>query len=121
MKNNFLGELFSAVILLGLLFLVLNPVHLWMPPTIVMMIAMGLLVTFFIFASFLWKEYAKDERERFHRMMVGRYAFLIGSGVLVSGIIVQNFYHALDVWLVIALGAMTFTKIIGLVYNQLKH
>ncbi len=104
-----------------LLFLLLNPFGFWMPNGLLMIIVLILVVLFTIFASFIWKEKVKDEREAFHRMVADRVAFLVGSGVLVIGIVVQSFKHNINFWLVIALGAMIFAKIVGLIYSRIRH
>ena len=92
-----------------------------MPPILLMMMIVGLIVVFALYASFIWRENSKDEREGFHKMMAGRVAFLVGTAVLVVGIIIQSFRHDLDFWLVLTLGAMILAKIIGLVYARIKN
>ena len=104
-----------------LLVLLLNPFDFWMPNTLLIVMVLGLLVAFAIFASFIWRENIQDEREELHRSLAGRIAFLTGSGVLVLGIIVQCFQHILDIWLVITLVTMILAKIIGLMYGQIKR
>ena len=121
MKNNFLQEIIVAVVLIVLLVSFLNPFELWMPPVLLMMMVLGLVVVFALFASFIWKENARDEREGLHKMMAGRIAFLAGTAVLVTAIIVQSFRHELDLWLVLTLGTMILAKIIGLIYGRARH
>ncbi len=121
MKNNFLQEIIVSLVLIMLLVLFLNPFELWMPPILLMMMVLGLVVVFSLFASFIWRENAKDEREGLHKMMAGRIAFLSGTALLVIGIIVQSFKHELDYWLVFTLGTMILAKIIGLIYGRIKY
>ncbi len=121
MKNNFLQEITVSVVLIVLLILFLNPFELWMPPALLMMMVLGLVIAFSIFASFIWRENSIDEREGLHKMMAGRIAFLAGTSVLVIGIIVQSFRHTLDFWLVLTLGTMILAKIVGLMYGRIKH
>ncbi|OGZ00978.1 MAG: hypothetical protein A3B13_02650 [Candidatus Liptonbacteria bacterium RIFCSPLOWO2_01_FULL_45_15] len=121
MKNNFLQEIFVSLILIVLLVLFLNPFGFWMPNILLMMMVLGLVVVFSVFASFIWRENARDEREGLHKMMAGRFAFLVGMAILVTGIIVQSFKHELDFWLAFTLGAMILAKIIGLIYGRMKH
>ena len=121
MKNNFLQEIIVSVVLIVLLILFLNPFELWMPPVLLMMMVLGLVIVFSIFASFIWRENSRDERENLHKMMAGRIAFLAGAGSLVIGIIIQSFRHELDFWLVLTLGTMIFAKIIGLIYSRARH
>ena len=121
MKNNFLQEIIVSLVLIVLLVLFLNPFGFWMPTILLMMMVLGLVVVFSVFASFIWRENAKDEREGLHKMMAGRIAFLAGTAVLVAGVIVQSFKHELDFWLVLTLGTMILAKIIGLIYSRAKH
>ena len=121
MKNNFLQEIIVSVVLIVLLILFLNPFELWMPPILLMMMVLGLVVVFSIFASFIWRENSRDEREGLHKMMAGRIAFLAGTAVLVTAIIVQSFRHELDFWLVFTLGAMVLAKIVGLIYSRARY
>ena len=104
-----------------LLLLFLNPFEFWMPPLLLMMMVLGLVVAFSVFASFIWRETAQDEREALHRFMADRIAYLAGAGGLVIGIIIQSLQHSLDGWLVGILGIMIFAKIIGFIYNRVKH
>ena len=121
MKNNFLQEIFISLALIVLLVLFLNPFNFWMPNTLLIMMIAGLIVVFALFASFIWRENAKDERESFHKMMAGKFAFLAGAGGLIVGIIIQSLQHNLDGWLVGILGVMIFAKIIGLIYGRIKY
>jgi len=110
----------AAVLVLLALFL-LNPFAWWMPSMLVTLVVAGLVVVFAVFASFLWREEARDEREALLRMHAGRAGFLIGIGVLVAGIVVQAFDHAVDPWLVSALAGMVLAKIIGRSQAEDKH
>lgn len=121
MKNSLLQEIFVSLALVVLLVLFLNPFGFWMPNALLMMMVLGLVVVFVIFASFVWKENSRDEREGLHKMMAGRIAFLSGTALLVIGIIVQSFKHELDFWLVFTLGTMILAKIIGLIYGRIKY
>jgi len=121
MKNNLLQEIIVSGVLITLLILFLNPFELWMPPILLMMMVLGLVVVFCLFASFIWRENAKDEREGLHKMIAGRIAFLSGTATLVVAIIIQSFGHELDAWLVVTLGVMILAKIIGLLYGRIKY
>lgn len=121
MKNNLIQEIAVSLILIVLLVLFLNPFGFWMPTTLLMMLVLGLVVVFVVFASFVWKENSRDEREGLHKMMASRIAFLAGTAVLVVAIIVQSFKHELDFWLVLTLGIMILAKIIGLIYSRVRH
>ena len=92
-----------------------------MPSALFMMMVLGLVVVFVVFASFVWKENSRDEREGLHKMIAGRIAFLVGAALLVIGIVVQSFKHELDFWMVCTLGAMILAKIIGRIYGRIKY
>ena len=121
MKNSLLQEISVSVVLVILLVLFLNPFGFWMPPVLLMMMVFGLVVMFALFASFIWRENSRDEREDLHKMMAGRIAFLAGTASLVIGIIVQSIRHELDFLLVYTLGIMILAKIFGLMYSGAKH
>ena len=121
MKNNFLQEVSVSLVLIILLVLLLNPFNFWMPTSVLMAMLVWLIVIFALFASFVWKEFAKDERELLHRMIAGRVAYLVGTGTLVLAIIVQCFSHNLDPWLVFALVLMILAKIFGIIYSRTKN
>jgi fumarate reductase subunit D len=120
MTNNYKQESIVSVILVILLILLTHPFG-WFKQENLSFITMCTIVpVFIVFAALVWKERALDERESFHRMIAGRFAFLVGSGVLVVGIVYQKLYGTLDKWLVFALAAMVLGKIFGRVYSKMK-
>ena len=122
MKNNFfIAEVTIAVALIALTLLLLNPVGSWMPDMATELLILGVLVIFAVFANFVWRESARDERELLHRLIAGRVAFLVGAAGLVVGVIAQALRGTVDPWLVGGLVVMVLAKIAGLVYSQLKH
>jgi len=84
--NNLRGEIILGGILVVLLVLFLNPFEIWMPDMATMTMVAMLLVAFGVFAAFVVKEKARDEREEIHRMRAGRIAFLSGAAVKKSAI-----------------------------------
>jgi divalent metal cation (Fe/Co/Zn/Cd) transporter len=115
-------ELLFAIITIVLLTLLTNPFTLWMPTMATMMVTLALVVAFGIFASFVWRERARDEREVLHRMLANRVAYLAGSAVLVIGIAMESFiYHMVDPFLTLALGAMIIAKLISSIYNNVHR
>lgn len=117
MKNKFLHTVIPTCITI-LAILLLNPFNFWMPDMVVMSMLACIFVLFALFAGFILNEQAEDERENAHRTLAGRNAFLIGSGVLMLGIIVQGYYHTVDPWLVAALSLMIMTKVITRVWSD---
>lgn len=121
MKYNFAAEVVVSLILVIFLILLLNPLDLFMPQPIHMMMIIGLALIFFIFVSLVWREKAADERESLHRYIAGRFAYLTGVTILTAGVIVQSLRHALDSWLVVTLVAMILAKTIGSLYGRIRY
>ena len=117
---NRIQEILTSLALIILLVLLWNPFSMWMPNKVVMLVVSGIALVFALFAIFIWKESAFDEREVLHKSFAGRIAYLAGSSVLVLGIIVQSLQHNLDLWLVFVLGIMVFSKMSGLLYIEKK-
>jgi hypothetical protein len=66
-----------------------------------------------LFAALIWREKPADEREILLSQKAGRIAFLVGTSVLVIGIVYEELHHSLDPWLIYALVFMILGKIIG--------
>lgn len=81
------------------------------------LVAVAALVTL----AFGLAEGCGDERAALHRYMASRAAFLLGLGVLAVGTLWQTYTHTLDYWLLGALVAVTFGKIVGLLYGRYKY
>ncbi|MBP9719207.1 MAG: hypothetical protein KBD46_01965 [Candidatus Levybacteria bacterium] len=112
------SELLLSSVILLLLLIFLNPLNIFMPPTIVMVLVLILLILFSIFGALVWKEKPHDEREVLLSQKAGRVAFLTGMTVLVIGITYQEYHHTLDPWLIYALVAMILGKVIGYWHAQ---
>lgn len=118
MKNNRAIEVTTSLVLLVLAVLLLNPFGFWMPDFVLMCILALMFVAFALFAAFLLRENAFDERELLHRMFSGRVAFLTGTTILTVGIVVQSLEHDVDLWLVLALVGMVLSKLISRIYSD---
>lgn len=122
MKNKALIEPLLAVLLILLAALCFQPLQtIWMPTMASSFILVTLLAVFILFAVYIWKEEARDEREDQHRLTAGRNGFLVGSGLLVAGIILQTVRHQLDSWLILTLVGMVAAKLITRWYYQIKN
>lgn len=113
-------ETISAVTILGIAILFLNPGHLTMPDTIVSMLIVALIISFLTFAAYLFREKSSDEREAVHILTAGRISYLVGVGTLIIGVILQALKHDIDPWIVIALCAMVFSKLLSRIYSNFK-
>ncbi len=111
-------EILASCVLVGLVVLILNPFHFWMPMPLHMMVLGATIAAFGVVAGFVVRERAGDERDIAHRMRAGRVAFLAGTAVLIVGIVVQSFTHEVDSWLVGALTIMVVTKMLARVYED---
>ncbi len=120
MKNNLKIEIIISSVLVILALLILNPFHFWMPDMMLMVALALILVCFAIFAIFVLREKAEDEREVAHRMLSGRIAFLTGSTLLTIGIVFQSLKHNVDVWLVVVLVVMVLSKLFTRIYSDRK-
>ena len=113
-------ETISAIAILGIAILFLNPGHLIMPDNIQSMLIVGLIISFLTFAAYLFREKSSDERESMHILAAGRISYLVGVGTLIIGISLQAFNHEIDSWLVIALCIMVFSKLLSRIYSHFK-
>lgn len=113
-------EIVMSLLLLLLLLCVINPGNFWMPDMLAMTLSLLVLIVFSIFAVFVWRERALDEREQLHKLMVGHGAFLVGASTLTLGLLSQSTTHSVDPWLAIGLGSMVLTKLIGIVWTRNK-
>lgn len=108
--NNTTLTLTTAVLVIVLAILLANPFGTFMPEPAVMLLIAGLFVFFVLLALFVFKELPRDEREEMLRSKADRVAFIVGGSVLVLGIGLQGFQHAVDPWLVFALVGMIISK-----------
>lgn len=113
-------ESISAIAILGIALLFLNPGHLAMPESLISMLVVGLIISFLTFAAYLFREQSSDERETIHILKAGRISYLVGVGALIVGIILQALKHEIDPWLVIALSAMVFSKLLSRIYSHFR-
>lgn len=113
-------ETVSAFTILGIALLFLNPGRLTMPDSMISMLIIGLIVSFLTFAAFIFRESSSDERESLHILRAGRISYLVGVAALIVGIIVQTLKHEIDTWLIIALCAMIFSKLLSRIYSHFK-
>ncbi len=111
MNPSRIVELLIALILVASAVLLVNPMGLWMPSMLHMSMLAVLVVAMGGIAAFMLSERVVDERDDAHRSHAGRAAFFAGSAILVVGIAIETFAHALDPWLVVALVGMVLAKV----------
>ena len=120
MKNNFFGEMLISLVLMGLLLFYLHPFEPMMPRPIHSFMIPLVVILFIFLTAFFWRETPGDEREKFHRLIVSRFAYFAGTLALIIGIISQSLHHSVDSWLIITLCVMLLAKIIGSLYTKMK-
>ncbi len=110
------------IVIAGLLIVVLlalgDALPFWMPNMDQMLALTIAAVLIVLWAGFVMLEKGGDERELSHRMNAGRVAYLAGLGVLAVGLVVEGFAHAIDPWLLIALGVMVVAKLGARFYSD---
>ncbi len=108
-------QLLDIILLLGLTtiaLLAIAPKKFVMPSSLQMVIlavVLGLIATFLVL---LWRERPDDEREMQNQAIASRTAYMVGSLVLISALIIQSLSHDLDPAVPVALLAMIATKVI---------
>lgn len=110
----------SILLVLSILFFI-HPANLLMPMGVEMIIGLFVIIIFMVYASLIWKEKPKDEREDMHRQSAGRLAFLVGSFTLILGIMYQSMSHNIDPWLPAALISMLVAKFTSRLYSHRKR
>jgi L-asparagine transporter-like permease len=118
MKNNFFKESLVAILLVGMLVLILNPMDFWMPSMAHMTALTLLLVAFIVYSTFILREKAVDERDVLHRMVAARAAFFTGTTILTLGVFLGALTDSVDKWLVFALVGMILAKLIARYYSD---
>lgn len=117
MRHN-IKEIVVAFGFVVIALLLLNPLEFWMPDMMVVGMLIAALVFFGLFAAFILRERAVDERDVAHMSLAGRNAFLGGSAVLLAGLMAQGYRHEVDPWLVVALTTMVLAKLVTRIWSD---
>lgn len=113
MKNSF-GEFALALIFVAILVLLANPLHFWMPAPVTMLSLLVVAIVAAVYAGFVLKERAADERDDLHRMIADRAAYLAGIAVLTVALISEGFLLGrIDAWIPLAIAVMIFVKMLS--------
>ena len=115
--NKVTESLISAfVVLILIAFLIHEP--LLMPMGVQMLMIVAASILFLALVAFLFKEEARDEREKLHKLAAGRFSFIVGSSFLLFGIGLGVLKHDIDPFLPITLVAMIISKVIYRRYSE---
>ena len=118
--NTFLPFTIIGVLAL-VLFTLVDPFMYWMPSVVQMAALTVAAALLAVFAGFVMREKAGDERETVLRMHAGRAAFLSGVAVLTIALLVQGFTHTIDPWVPLALAIMIGAKLVARLYAERTH
>jgi len=114
-------EICTGIALIALVVFIVNPFQFYMSNSVFMMALFFAVIAFASFGGFILREQPRDERENEHRKFADRIAFLSGAAVLMTGIIVESFKHALNPWLAYALVAMVLGKLVALLWSSVRR
>lgn len=115
--NKIVETVISALVVVVLIaFLIHEP--LLMPMGVQMFMIVVASILFLALVAFLYKEEARDEREKMHKLAAGRFSFIIGSSFLLAGIGFGIFKHNIDPFLPATLVAMIISKVAYRRYSE---
>jgi cobalamin synthase len=77
---------------------------------LILAIALALLAGFVVM---VWREHPEDEREIHNQVLASRYAYIVGTSILIVALTVGSLRHNLDPFIPTALIAMIATKLIA--------
>ena len=109
-------ELLIVILFLATAVLLLNPLGIWMVPMMHVVLLGFFVVLSGAFLALFSREVGGDERESTHRTHAGRAAFVAGTVVLLTGIILQALAGNIDPWLIYGLCSMVTAKLLVRVY-----
>ncbi|HEX7042291.1 MAG TPA: hypothetical protein VF189_03495 [Patescibacteria group bacterium] len=121
MKNSFWGEIIISLVLITTLLFYFKPMYFLMPELMHPFMIPLLIILFLILAGFILKETPGDERSQLHKFISTRFAYFAGITTLFVAICFEALSEKLDIWLVVALCVMLFSKFIGLIYAYFRH
>ena len=114
MNSKSSSELGIAIILILLIIGLTDPVDILMPSNVQMLLLVLVVLFYSVFAGLMFREKPSDEREEMILYQSSRVGFLIGTTVLILGIVYQVINSSLDNWLVWSLGLMIVSKVLWL-------
>ena len=78
----------------------------------------GVIIALFVlFSILIWQGKAVDEREEQHKAVSADVAFTVGGALLAMAMVYQIYHEmSIDIWLVITLGGMIFSRVIARVW-----
>ena len=107
-----------ALVLAFFLLTLADLVPFWMPMMGEMTALLIVAALMLVWAGFIMREKAADEREALLTMKSGRFAYLSGLAILLVGLIVQGLQHNIDPWVAIALAVMVLSKLFTRLYTE---
>lgn len=112
------SELIVSATLLVVLFLKLDPLHLFMPTATQMVLLAVFAAAFALYAGVIFREKARDERESFLLYRANRLGYLVGIVSISLIIVIQDLQHSLDPYLLFILAIMIVVKLAVLKFTR---
>lgn len=115
------AEIYLAGLLILLLVTCVNPLAAIMPGIWDQTVIILLIAVYGLYAGVVYRESARDERERLHLAHAERIGFLTGTGLLVLFLVFDTFLVSVEKSLVFVLGGMILAKMVSLVVLKLRN
>ena len=115
------SEIYVSLLLLLLLITCVNPLESIMPAAWTRTVVVPLIALYGLYAGILYREAARDERERLHVAQAERIGFLVGTGLLVLFMVFDALDAGVEKALVFALGGMVLAKTISLLVLRYRN
>jgi len=104
---------------LGSILIVCLSIFWKMHPSMYVSIHGVIIALFVLFSILIWQGKAADEREEQHKAVSAEVAFTVGGAILAMAMVYQIYHHmSIDIWLVVALGGMIFSRVIARVWLE---
>ena len=105
------SEIAVSAVLVLLIVTCIDPLEALMPAGWERALIVLLIAVYGLYTGIVFRERAKDERERLHLARAERYGFLVGTGLLVLFIVLDLLSRSVGKSLVFVLGGMALTKL----------
>ena len=115
------AEIYLSAILILLLITCVNPLEAMMPIFWDRTVIVLLIVVYGLYAGIVYREAARDERERLHVARAERIGFLTGATLVLVFIVFETFFTSVEKALVFVLGGMVLAKMIALIVLKIRN
>lgn len=119
MKKTIFAESALLALLSILCVMLLNPFNLMMKLMLSLGVIALLVVLYLVKFFIIWREKPQDERDLKHRFQSSWVSYSTVSILLFIGVVVEALQGQVDVWLIIAITGMFFSKLASLLYLEI--